>query len=81
MTLTGKWEASNGNVDIFIIQNGVTVLVHWTQQNPYWNYASGTTKDNNVKMTFGGTGQDSGTISSGWDKISWDNGSSWSRAN
>ena len=79
MTLTGKWAASIDDVDIFVIQNGVTVLVNRTPQNPYWNYASGTTKDNNVKMTFGGTGQDSGTISSGGDKINWDNGSSWSR--
>jgi|GEM_PF-4779626 hypothetical protein len=82
MTLTGKWSASNGNKDIFIIQNGVTVLVHWTQENPYWNYSSGTmTKNNEVKMSFGGGEQASGTLSSDWNKISWSNGSSWSRAN
>ncbi len=75
--LTGKWEASNGNINIFIIQNGVTVLVHWTQDNPYWNYASGTTQGDSVKMTFGGKGQDSGKING--DTINWDNGSSWTR--
>lgn len=80
MTLTGQWTASNGNVDIFIIQTGVTVLVHWTQDNPYWNYAAGTTKDNSIKMTFGGSDQDGGTISSDGNTINWDNGSSWSRA-
>ena len=77
--LTGKWQASNGNVDIFIIQNGVTVSVHWTQNNPYWNYASGTTKGDSIKMTFGGTGSDGGTISGDGDRINWDNGSYWTR--
>ena len=81
-SLTGEWKASNGNVDIFVIQNGVTVLVNWTQQNPYWNYAAGTVKDSQVKMTFGGTGSQSGTISSDGNKITWESPSNyWTRVN
>lgn len=79
MTLTGKWSASNGNKDIFIIQNGITVLVNWTETNPYWNYAAGIVKDNEVKMSFGAGDQSSGVISPGWDRINWSNGSSWTR--
>ncbi|TBR60381.1 hypothetical protein BLD44_005545 [Mastigocladus laminosus UU774] len=81
MTLTGKWSADNGNKDIYVIQNGVTVLVHWTETNPYWNYSSGIVKNNEVKMSFGGGDQLSGTIATDGSKISWNNGSSWSRVN
>ena len=79
MAITGKWSANNGNKNIFIIQNGVTVLVHWTETNPYWNYASGIVKDNQVKLSFGAGDQASGTISTDGNGISWSNGSSWSR--
>jgi len=78
-SLSGQWRASNGGTDIFVIQNGVTVLVNWIQQNPYWNYAAGTVKGNQVKMTFGGVDYQSGNISPNWDKISWTNSTAWYR--
>ncbi|MBU7586673.1 MAG: hypothetical protein KAF91_28065 [Nostoc sp. TH1S01] len=79
MTLTGKWSANNGNKDIYVIQNGITVLVHWTETNPYWNYSSGVVTNNGVNMSFGGGDQFSGTISQDGKTITWSNGSSWSR--
>lgn len=76
-TLSGMWEASNGGLGIVVLQTGDTVLVHWKQPNPYWNYAAGTVKDNVVKMSFGGSDQQTGDISPDFDHISWGNGTSW----
>lgn len=78
-TLSGMWEASNGGRDIVVLQTGETVLVHWKQENPYWNYAAGTVKGDVVKMSFGGSDQQSGSISPYSDTISWENGTSWSK--
>ncbi|MEB3278060.1 MAG: hypothetical protein VKK42_03955 [Lyngbya sp.] len=76
-TLSGMWESNNRDLGIVILQTGNTVLVHWKQKNPYWNYAAGTVKDNVVKMSFGGSDQQSGNISPGFDQITWGNGTSW----
>ncbi|NES80293.1 MAG: hypothetical protein F6K10_01780 [Moorea sp. SIO2B7] len=78
-TLSGIWVASNGGQDIVVLQTGDTVLVHWKQENPYWNYAAGTVKNNVVKMSFGGSDQQTGDISGNYDSIIWGNGTSWSK--
>ncbi|MEQ9549818.1 MAG: hypothetical protein RIM23_09385 [Coleofasciculus sp. G3-WIS-01] len=78
-TLSGMWVASNGGQDIVVLQTGDTVLVHWKQQNPYWNYAAGTVKNDVVKMSFGGSDQQSGNISGNFDAITWGNGTSWTK--
>ena len=80
MPLSGKWEADNGNIDIFIVQTGEVFVVHWTEPNPYWNYAAGVAIDNEVRISFGGRG---GTQTDGHydgDSIRWSNGSAWYRA-
>ena len=80
MSLSGKWKANNGNVDIFIVQTGEVFVVNWTEPNPYWNFAAGVVAGNNVRISFGGDGgtQTHGQLSG--DRIKWANGSSWSRA-
>ncbi|NEP00713.1 MAG: hypothetical protein F6K58_19010 [Symploca sp. SIO2E9] len=78
-TLSGMWEASNGGRSIVVLQTGETVLVHWKEKNPYWNYAAGTVKGDVVKMSFGGSDQQTGKISPGFDSITWGNGTSWSK--
>ncbi|NEO32518.1 MAG: hypothetical protein F6K36_19220 [Symploca sp. SIO3C6] len=80
-TLSGIWEASNGNRDIVVIQKGDKILVHWKEQNPYWNYAEGTVREGEdiVSMSFGGSEQKAGCISPYFDSITWGNGNSWTK--
>lgn len=82
MSLSGKWQANNGNVDIFIVQNDKLVTVNWTQTNPYWNYAAGVVSEGHVSMSFAdksGT-QFRGEITADGNRINWPNGSYWTRA-
>ena len=79
VNLSGMWTASNGGKDIVVLQTGETVLVHWKQDNPYWNYAAGTVRDNVVKMSFGGSDQQSGNISADYNSITWGNETSWTK--
>ncbi len=79
MSLAGKWAASNGGQDIFIVQSGIVLQVNWTQDNPYWNEAAGIVKDNQVKMSFGSGDQQSGNVSADGNTITWGNNTSWSR--
>ena len=79
MFLSGRYSADNGNKDIVLIQLGDLVLVNWTEENPYWNHASGTVVNGKVSMSFGDSEQFTGRVPNDGGKIVWENGSSWTR--
>ena len=81
MSLSGKWEGSNGNVDINIVQNGKVVTVNWTESNPYWNYAAGVVAGSTAWMSFASSEGEQlrGEVSPDGYTIAWSNGTSWMR--